>query len=96
MIEDIEKGDLCSEEIKILDKNINLYKTTISIKDSIIYQFNQKDSLYKINEFNYQKIIENNNKQLSLYNKNIKSLKLKSTLLGLGVFVGPIIILMLK
>ncbi len=96
MIEDIEKGDLCNEEIKILDKNINLYKTTISIKDSIIYQFNQKDSLYKINEFNYQKIIENNNKQLSLYNKNIKSLKLKSTLLGLGVFVGPIIILMLK
>lgn len=65
---DLVKGDECKEELKIVYKNIDLFKSKIVVKDSIIK--NHKNQIVNLN-----KMVEGKDKLLQISDENLTNAK---------------------
>lgn len=65
---DLVKGDECKKELLIVKENIKLLNQKVSVKDSIIN--NQKNQI-----FNFNKMVEANDKLLKISNENLSNTK---------------------
>ena len=79
----IEKGKITQQELDTTKKLVSVLNERITVKDSIIYQYKQKDTLWqKIDSVNNNKIlnlktiINNDNQIISIQNKTIRRQKL--------------------
>ncbi len=94
--QDLEKGDLCQEELNLTKNNVELYKSQISLKDSIISTFGEKEQLYKNSIDNYNSIVVLKDTQIKDLNKDIKRLKFKNFVITIGIIAIPVAFLLIK
>lgn len=97
VIKDLIVGDGAKEEIKLLSNKLNLLETKIVVKDSVIFQLNER-------VMNFESILNTQSSQISLSKElndklqlDLKKQKVKTKLTtGAGILVAAGILLLAK
>lgn len=85
---DIELGDMYKQQLGITNNQVNLLNQEITLKNTIISQYDQKDGFYEKMLKNDTLIDKQKDILITGYQKQIKTLKTKNTLIeAIGVAI---------
>jgi hypothetical protein len=78
--------DYLKNQIGVVRDSVSILNVIVSQQDTLLKSKDSQIELYKKNEVNYLQIVDNKNKQIELYNKELKATK-KSIKTAYGVAI---------